>query len=337
MAEELKHDELHDDIVENEEVVEEAHDPENAEQQSIDSVDKAAKASTQAPAPKTKGKMIAAMYNRMSKMKKEELYAAYNKMMESVELEDEVLAEDLDTGAALDALVEGEATLSEEFKEKTSLIFEAALRSKLSEEVDRLEEAYQTELAEEVQATKTDMVDKVDSYLNYVVESWMEDNKLAIEAGLRTEIAENFMSKLKDVFVESYIEVPKSKVDLVDDLTEQVVELEEKLNEAVADSIELSESLRNVKRVALIAEASRDMAQTQAEKLNDLLEGVAFEDETSFASKVETIKESFFGKVEVEQSQVTLAESLEADSEVEEEVELSASMSQYLKHLKKQS
>ena len=336
MAEELKHDELHDDIVENEEVVEEAHDPENAEQQSIDSVDKAAKASTQAPLPKTKGKMIAAMYDRMSKMKKEELNAAYSKMMEGVELE-ETLAEDLDTGAALEALVEGEATLSEEFKEKTSLIFEAALRSKLSEEVDRLEEAYQTELAEEVEATKTDMVDKVDSYLNYVVESWMEDNKLAIEAGLRTEIAENFMAKLKDVFVESYVEVPESKVDLVDDLTEQVVALEEKLNDAIADSVELSESLRNVKRVAVIAEASRDMAQTQAEKLNHLLEGVAFEDETSFASKVETIKESFFGKVEVEQSPVTIAESLEADSEVEEEVELSASMSQYLKHLKKQS
>jgi hypothetical protein len=336
MAEELKHDELHDDIVENEEVVEEAHDPENAEQQSIDSVDKAAKASTQAPVPKTKGKMIAAMYDRMSKMKKEELNAAYSKMMEGVELE-EALAEDLDTGAALEALVEGEATLSEEFKEKTSLIFEAALRSKLSEEVDRLEEAYQTELAEEIQATKTDMVDKVDSYLNYVVESWMEDNKLAIEAGLRTEIAENFMAKLKDVFVESYVEVPESKVDLVDDLTEQVVALEEKLNNAIAGSIELSEELKNVKRVAVIAEASRDMAQTQAEKLNNLLEGVAFEDETSFASKVETIKESFFGKVEVEQSQVTIAESLEADSEVEEEVELSASMSQYLKHLKKQS
>jgi hypothetical protein len=336
MAEELKHDELHDEIVENEEVVEEAHDPENAEQQSIDSVDKAAKATAKASVPKTKGKMIAAMYDRMSKMKKEELNAAYSSMMEGVELE-EALAEDLDTGAALEALVEGEATLSEEFKEKTSLIFEAALRSKLSEEVDRLEEAYQTELAEEVEATKTDMVDKVDSYLNYVVESWMEDNKLAIEAGLRTEIAENFMAKLKDVFVESYVEVPESKVDLVDDLTEQVVALEEKLNGAIADSVELTEELKNVKREAVIAEASRDMAQTQAEKLNDLLEGVAFEEESSFASKVQTIKESFFAKVEVEQSQVTIAESLEADSEVEEEVELSASMSQYLKHLKKQS
>jgi len=334
MAEELKHDELHDDIVENEEVVEEAHDPENAEQQSIDSVDKAAKATAKASVPKTKGKMIAAMYDRMSKMKKEELNAAYSSMMEGVELE-EALAEDLDTGAALEALVEGEATLSEEFKEKTSLIFEAALRSKLSEEVDRLEEAYQTELAEEVQATKIDMVDKVDSYLNYVVESWMEDNKLAIEAGLRTEIAENFMAKLKDVFVESYVEVPESKVDLVDDLTEQVVALEEKLNNAIAGSVEISEELKNVKRVAVIAEASRDMAQTQAEKLNDLLEGVAFEDQESFASKVETIKESFFAKTDVEPSQVAIAESVEADSEVEQEVEVSASMSQYLQYLKK--
>lgn len=328
--------ELHDEIVENvevnEEVMEEAHDPENAEQQSIDSVDKAAKATTKTSLPATKGKMLSAMVDRMSKMKKEELAAAYSSMMEGVELTEEELAESVEADVALEAAMADEATLSEEFKEKTSLIFEAALRSKLSEEVDRLEESYKQELAEEVSATKADMVDKIDSYLNYVVESWMEDNKVAIEAGIRTEIAENFMSKLKDVFVESYIEVPESKVDLVDNLALEAVELEEKLNEATAKSMALAEEVQGLKREAVLSEASKDLAQTQAEKLNALVEGVAFEDAESFAHKVATIKESFFAKEAVaEEPAQDLTESVE--DEVTEEV--SAAMSQYLKYLKK--
>jgi hypothetical protein len=312
--------------------MEEAHDPENAEQQSLDSVDKAAKATAKTSLPATKGKMIAAMYDRMSKMKKEELSAAYSSMMEGVELNEEELAESVEADVALEAAMADEATLSEEFKEKTSLIFEAALRSKLSEEVDRLEEAYKEELAEEVASTKADMVDKIDSYLNYVVESWMEDNKLAIEAGIRTEIAENFMSKLKDVFVESYIEVPESKVDLVDNLALEAVELEEKLNEATAKSMALAEEVQDLKRAAVLSEAASDLAQTQAEKLNALVEGVAFEDSESFARKVATIKESFFAKeTVVEEPAQDLTESVE--DEVQEEV--SAAMSQYLKYLKK--
>lgn len=230
-----------------------------------------------------------------------------------------------------------EATLSEEFKEKTSLIFEAALRSKLSEEVDRLEESYQEELAEELAATKEDMVEKVDSYLNYVVESWMEDNKLAVEAGLRTEIAENFMDKLKDVFVESYVEVPESKVDLVDELSEQVTELQAQLNESIEGSIKLAESVKSMQRDAVIAESTRDMADSQAEKLEGLMEGVAFDNADSFAAKVATIKESFFGVQEATvQSETFIAEAVEANVEDEEVVELPSSMNAYLKALKKQ-
>jgi hypothetical protein len=301
-----------------------------SEPESIASVDKAADATSKASLPKTKAGMINAMYQSLNKMKKGDLTAAYSKMMEGTDLED-VIAEETDTQSELAAIVDGEATLSEEFKEKTSLIFEAAVKTKLSEEVTRLEEQYTEELAEEVETIKTDLVGKVDSYLNYVVESWMEENKLAIQSGLRTEIAEGFMEKLKDVFTESYIDVPESKVDLVDELSSQVDELEEKLNSTTGDAIQLAEELETYKRESIIAEASRDLADTQAEKLKDLLETVEFDSEETFTAKVTTVKESYFSKEIPEQ----LEES--ASEEAEEEVEVSSSMEGYITALRKTS
>jgi hypothetical protein len=301
-----------------------------SEPESIASVDKAADATSQAPVPKTKAGMISAMYGKMNAMKKQDLQAAYSKMMgEEVEAEEEMVAETVDTSAELEALVESEATLSEEFKAKTAVLFEAAVKSKLSEEVERMEAQYKEELAEEITATKSDLVEKVDSYLNYVVETWMEENRIAIQNGLRTEIAETFMNKMKDLFVESYIEVPESKVDLVDELAEQVEELEEKLNSTTGDAIKLSEELEVYKRNAVIAEACRDLAETQIEKLKSLIESVDFEDEESFAAKVATVKESYFTK-EVS------AESAEMiEEEAEAEVEVSSIMEQYLSTIRK--
>lgn len=330
-------EELRDEIVENGEEITEAQadavDVGKDEQEVVKTADKAADATKKGTPPSTKAGMISAMYNVMSKMNKDKLMATYNKMMEGVEVTDEEV-ELLDASKELDVAMANEATLSDEFKEKTSLIFEAAVRSKMSEEVSRLEESFKQELAEEIAATKDDMVNKIDSYLNYVVESWMEENKLAIEAGIRTEIAENFMNKLKDVFVESYIDVPESKVDLVDDLSAQVTELEEKLDKVTSGSIELSEEVKRLKRAAIIAEASADLAKTQAEKLNTLVEDVAFEDVESFAKKVATIKESFFAKVETQSSTEDLSESVETEGEAEQ-AEVSGSMAQYLKYLKK--
>jgi len=312
-----------------------------SEPESISTVDKAAQATKQAPArpgdkknseksnlPKTKAGMLNAMYKAASKMKKADLQDAYGKVCEALDIDDEFVAESVDTNAELRAIVEGEATLSEEFKEKTSIIFEAAVKSKLAEEVERLEESYKEELAEEVTAIKQDLVGKVDSYLNYVVESWMEDNKVAIQNGLRTEIAENFMDKMKDLFVESYIEVPASKMDLVDDLAEQVQELEERLNSTTGDAIALAEELEAYKRKSIIAEASRDLAQTQAEKLAELVENVDFDD--NFASKVAAIKENYFSK-EIPVAEDALTE------EAEEEIEVSSVMESYLAAIKKTS
>lgn len=301
-----------------------------SEPESIASVDKAAKSTSKATPPKTKAGMLNAMYQTASKMKKADLQAAWSKVCEEagVELEEGF---ELDTNAELSAIVEGEATLSEEFKEKTAVIFEAAIKSKLSEEVERLEEQYAEELAEEVSSIKEDLVGKVDSYLNYVVESWMEENKLAIQNGLRTEIAENFMSSMKDLFVESYIEVPEAKVDLVDELAEQVSELEEKLNATTGDAISLAEELETYKRNTIIAEASRELADTQAEKLRELVEGVDFENEESFAKKINTIKESYFSKEIPEHIEESVSE------EAEEEVEVSSVMENYLAALRKTS
>lgn len=303
------------------------------EPESIASVDKAADAvKSQAPVPKTKAGMISAMYSQMNGMKKADLQAAYKKVMgEEVEVEEsEVVAETtIDTTAELDALVESEATLSDEFKAKTAVIFEAAVKSKLSEEVDRIEAQYEQNLSEEVASIKSDLVEKVDSYLNYVVETWMEENKVAVQNGLRTEIAETFMNKMKDLFVESYIEVPESKVDLVDELAGQVEELEESLNKQTGDTIKLAEELETYKRDAIIAEAARGMAETQVEKLRGLVENVDFEDAESFASKVATIKESFFKAERTEVAEEVTAE--EADTEVQ----VSSVMEQYIQSIRK--
>lgn len=293
-------------------VVEEAHDPKNAEEQSISSVAAATGKTSQAPARKGDKKNSEPMQKLKAGMK-----------AESIEINGD-FSEDLN------ALVESEATLSEEFKAKTAIIFEAAVKSKLSEEINRLEEEYATQLDEEVAAIKSDLVEKVDSYLSYVVEQWMEDNKLAVQAGLRTEIAETFMSKLKDLFVESYVEVPESKVDLVDELATANEELEEQVNLAVAKAIALSEELEGYKREAIIREASTGLAETQIAKLKSLVESVDFEDEQTFAAKVKTIKESYFKKKTTES--VIVEETDETRVE-----DVSPIMAQYLAAIRKSS
>ena len=311
-------DQVQDHDVELDEIeIEEAqtHDPKNAEAQSVAATAKAGDATKKAPARK----------GDKSNSEPSHLKGAGTKA-ESVEF-------DGDFSEDLNALVESEATLSEEFKAKTAIIFEAAVKTKLSEEIDRLETEYQQQLDEEIQATKEDLVEKVDGYLNYVVEQWMEDNKLAIQTGLRTEIAEGFMDKLKDLFVESYVEVPESKVDLVDELAEANEELEEQVNDATAKAIELAEELEGYKREAVIREASKDLAETQVEKLKSLAESIDFEDEDTFASKVKTIKESYFSKKTTES---VIDEAID-DEAADSEVEVSPMMEQYLAAIRKSS
>lgn len=339
--------ELHDD---DNEVVEGTHDPKNAEAQSVAATDKAGEATKKAPArkgdntkqdpmPKTKAGMMSAAVGAMQGMSKEKLSGVLATLTAGTHadaFDGEEIAEtaiDLDYKADfsedLNALVAEEATLSEEFKEKAEVIFEAAIKSKLAEEIDRLEEKYNEELAEEVATTKAGLVEKVDSYLNYVVENWMEENKLAVQSGLRTEIAEKFMNSLKDLFVESYIEVPESKVDLVDELAENVEELENALNETTAKHISMAEELEQYKRDAVIREHSAGLAETQIEKLKDLVEDFDFDTEEAFSAKVATVKESYFTK------KVTESAAIEEDESGDDIVETSPMMAQYLSAIQK--
>jgi hypothetical protein len=334
------------------EVPDMSYDKKGEEGPALAATDKAAKSGKKSPArkgdkansqpmPKSKAGIVSDMYNHLNDLSQEELQDAYNKLMgaeEEVAEERRIvpdIATEADFSEDLDALVEEEATLSDDFKSKTAVIFESALKTKLAEEVERIETAYEEKLESELIGQREEFVEKVDSYLNYVVEQWMEDNKLAIHQGLRTEIAEGFMNNLKDVFVESYIDVPESKVDLVDDLADQVEELEEQLFKTTANAITLGEEVEELKRSAIIAEASEELADTQKEKLNSLVEALTFESEDTFAAKVATVKESYFTKKN--STEEVIEESADESSAYEPEVDLAPSMERYLSAIRKTS
>ena len=335
-------DEMIADVDENE-IVSEASmsdDPKNAETASVTGVAKAANVTTKQSPPKTKAGMINAVMAKMQNMSKAKLQASYGGYMSddvnAESFEGEAVAEDAaeyDFSGDLNALVESEATLSDGFKDKAATIFEAAVKSKLSEEISRIEESYSVELAEEIASTKSDLVEKIDSYLNYVVENWMKENQIAIQSGLRAEIAENFMNGLKDLFVESYVDVPEAKEDLVDDLAEQVEELESALNSQTAKNIEMTEELELFQRYEVIREHAHGLAETEVEKLAKLAEDLDYIDEETFSAKVKTIKESYFTK---EAKSVEVGADLVEDT-ADDAVEVSSSMNAYLQALRKTS
>jgi len=271
--------------------------------------------------PKTKAGIVNAAYSMMKKAKKDEAVKLYQGMMKAAQMKEDVDAEEeavvtetadvshIDYQEDLDVLVAEEATLSDGFRGKAGAIFEAALSSKVGSEIDRLESEYAQNLEEEVSSVKGDLVEKVDAYLNYVVEGWMESNSVAVEAGLRTEIAESFMTSLQSVFKEHYLSVPEGKEDLVDELSEQVAELEEQLNKTTDENVELFQSVQESQRADVVRKYTSDLAATEAEKLSSLVEDVEFGDVESFEMKVKTIKESYFMK-----------ESVESESEVDKVV-----------------
>ena len=233
--------------------------------------------------------------------------------------------EAIDFDEDLDAIINEEATLSDGFRGKASAIFEAVLTSKLSEEIERLEAEYAQNLEEEVSEVHTSLVEKVDSYLNYVVEGWMKENELAVQQGLRTEIAEEFMTSLQSVFKEHYIEVPEGKDDLVDELNEQVVELEDTLNKTTDENIRLHEAVQSHEKAQVVREQSSGLAETEAEKLASLVEDIEFDNIENFEVKVKTVKESYFQNDSTET--VDEVDSLLGAGEVD--ADTSDSMSQY--------
>ena len=187
--------------------------------------------------------------------------------------------------------------LSEEFKEKAQTIFEAAVKAKVAEQLDAINEAAQADFDAKLEEARGELAEKVDGYLNYVVEEWVKDNALAIERGIRTEIAEEFMNGLKNLFVENYIDVPEEKADLVEELATKSDDLEAKLNEEFEKNVAMKKELDAIKAENALAEAVVGLTNTQADKVKALAEGVEFETIDQYREKLETIKESYFPKV----------------------------------------
>ena len=291
-----------------------------------------------------KGDMINAMNMAMKKMKKDDLAAAYSNMIgdakemtdEEIEMEGLSKAKEaiekrlasITVAEDVDALVEGEE-LSEEFKAKATTIFEAAVKSKIRPEVERIELEKTQEIAEELESFKTELAEKVDGYLDYVVGEWMKENELAIERGLKGEIAEDFITGLKALFEEHYIDVPDEKYDILESQAQKIEELEGKLNETIGKLSEKKQSEDALVRESVIKEVSSDLAETQTEKFASLVEDVEFTDKDSFEEKLNTLKENYFPKS-------TPTQSLNEESGVEtQEIDISDAMAAYTSAIKR--
>ena len=292
--------------------------------------------------PKTKnGKMenIIAMMKKMPAKEVEELYAQVinNGAHEDDEEDDDMneaiqkRLETVDVAEHVDALVEGEGDLSEEFKKKAATVFEAAVKSKIRDEVIRLEGQYKTELEESIEETKEELSEKVDTYLNYVVEEWMKENELAVERGLKGEIAEDFISGLKTLFEDHYVDVPDEKYDVLEAQSEKITELEGKLDEAIQSVVTLRKDNGTLVRDKAISEATEDLADTEIEKFKSLTDDVEFTDESSFKEKLGTLKESYFPKTKPVETQTV--DDVETGNA--QDVDTTESMSSYMRAIGK--
>ena len=238
---------------------------------------------------------------------------------------------EIDVKDDIDALV-GDADLSEEFKQKAATIFEAAITSKVNAEKERLQSEYDTKFEEEISKSKSELTEKVDSYLNYVVEEWMKENKLALERGIKGEIAEDFISGLKKLFEDHYIDVPDEKYDVLEDQASKIDDLEKKLNEEIEKNVEMNKVNGSYKRQEIIDEHSKDLADTAKEKFDGLVEGVEYSSEEDFAQKVKTIKESYFEQKAEKSASADIDDVAEGD---ESNADLSDAMAAYTNAISK--
>ena len=248
--------------------------------------------------------------------------------MEETDGEEETITETkYDFSEDVDALVAGE-DLSEEFRERAVTIFEAAVTAKVNAETAALQEAFESTLTEEVEQIKTELAEKVDDYLTYAAESWMKENALQIEHGIKTEMAESFFSGLKSLFMEHNFSVPEEKFNLLDGMAGELDEMEAKLNEQIDTNVALNKQLGEFVKMEIVNECAAGLAETQKEKLASLAEGVEFETEEDFRNKVNTIKESYFTrKAELAES---VSDPTEEAAEPLVESTASGSMSKYV-------
>ena len=308
--------------------------------------------------PSTKSAMIKALFDKVNGMKKEEVTAKWKDLMGVAEAEDmggptpmdsdnqkdavgkkkkkmKVAMPEINVKEDIDALVEGEQ-LSEEFKSKASTIFEAAVHQKVMEiatvKVDELEKEFQSDLQEEIISFRDELTEKVDGYLNYVVEEWMRENELALENSLRSEITEEFMGGLKNLFTEHYIDVPDEKVDIVESLYDKVEELEGQLNTQIEENVKTKDELNEYRKNKILEEVCSDLADTQSEKMKSLVEGVSYEENAEdFESKIKTIKESYFPNQVKQDENIDQKDVVSEDSPSEETPKMNNIMEAYSK------
>lgn len=309
--------------------------------------------------PSTKTAMIKQLFDKVNGLKKEEVSKRFKDLIDVIEAEDmggedpesaspegdkvaigkkkkkmKVAMPEINVKEDIAALVQGEE-LSEEFKSKAATIFEAAVHQKVmevsSDKIDELEKEFQDNLQEEIVSFRDELTEKVDGYLNYVVEEWMKENELALESSLRSEITEEFMSGLKNLFTEHYIEVPDEKVDIVENLFDKVEELEEKLNSQIQENVKVKDELNDYRKNKILEEVCEDLADTQSEKMKSLVDGVTFEENADdFENKVKMIKESYFPN-QVKQDENIEQEDVVSEEEVEETPKMNNIMEAYSK------
>ena len=293
--------------------------------------------------PTTKMGMLNAMMQHMGSKSKKDLAAMYGEMMKNAEGYHEMAhakkenmhygkkmkKEDIDLSDDINALF-GDEELSEEFKEKATTIFEAAVISKINESLEEMSEMFETATALEEDEVKAEMVEKLESSLDYVVNEWMDNNRLAVENGIRTEIAEEFMGGLKTLFEQSYIEMPEEKVDVLGELSDRVDSLEEELNKELQKNIDLSTEIETLHRNSAIADVSQDLTVAQSEKLKGLAEGVDFVSEEDFKEKIEMLKDTYFTDIEEEAQNETIFDEEEPLEEEASAPKVSNEMAQYM-------
>ena len=281
--------------------------------------------------PGTKAGMINAMLSKMNEMPTKQLKASYSSAMakmENVEFEEETIeevhsardlpkitAEDVSVAEDVSAMFEGTDDLTEGFKDKATTIFEAAVVAKVNEQLEKISTNFEAELTEEVDNVRKEMTENLDQYLDYVVEQWMEENRLAVEQGLKAEMVEDFLKGLKGLFEDHYVEIPDEKVDVVEELAARTEELESKLNEQIEKNVELRGVVDQYDRGQMIESVSNGLTDTQKAKFETLAEGIDFSDEESFTNKLNIVKESYFGKGE----EVTSSYQLDDDEPLLEE------------------
>ena len=280
-----------------------------------------------------KGDLLQAAYKMMKSQKKASLQAQYGQMKKEM-ASAKSMDESFDLESEVDLLVQADSNLSEEFKTKAQVVFEAAIANKVYDIRSQLEEQYASDLQEELGHVRTSLIEKIDNYLSYVVENWVNENEDVVDSQLRSEITEGFIKGLQTLFTESYIDVPEEKRDLVSELDEKVKLIEGSLEQAESDKEDLEEKLEDLLRNKIIRESSEDLTSTQVEKLNQLLDGAEFVSEESFTEKVATVKETFFSQEKEEEiTESTSTEKVEVIVEgqgEEKKAAISPDMSAYI-------